>query len=1033
MKIYPCHSLSTMADETQHWVYCYRCGNEFNHSAHSWDEGVVTTPPTHMSEGTMTYTCTVCNSTRLEVIPATTEHDYSQQVIADEYLASAATCTEAATYYYSCECGEKGSGTFAYGEPLGHDYVLDKDESGHWEECSACHAQTEKQPHVFGDGETCSECGYEREHGVTGVEAVLHTQNSQRQTQLVQTLFNINDVFNYTNLAVEATIVTAGVESKQYVEGFTVSAPDMTTAGQKQVTITYEGKTTTYNITVLDLNGVPRNSASVTVDKNAVVGVSGGIVTVNSINDAVTVFKLLGTDDNVTKVINVAAGEYYEKVEIDIPKVELVGGTTNAADTVIWYDLIAAIVAPGTNQGYSTDGAATVSIRESATGFHAQNITFRNYYNTYELYLQSQELAAKTDGNTQAVACLVDADMCVFDNVIFTGYHDTLYARYGRQVYNYCHIEGRTDYVFGYSATAYFNECTFKTLGADGGNNGGYVAATRGCKTGAADAVEYGYVFYKCYFIADTNVVEGTVSLARAWGEYMTLAFIECDISSAYSLSAYGEGVDGKNVRYEEMSGVVPDPERIFEYGNTGAGALTNVSEGTNANLCTILTAERAADFMSMSTVFAAQNGGFAYSKDWDGNAGVELPLVMSFDGLTEDEIVNGNEFFGGNIIINEGYHLNGNSVRMDVGSVIYVKVQGTVTVTWFGGVYGTEANGNIIYADGYAQIEIIADETATGGIYIVSVTVDTGTVPDDTPKQTISIYEGEVIVGTMQVYAGEKISYADISDLLAEKGTVKAVYADAQNLTEYDFDTTITGDMSLYVVFLQEGQLSMIEENMTYTYSNGGRADGTAEVSTQYFEFTGCYVNNSWLKYGGEGSSIRLNVAAGAVVSLKRYSSETIYFNGKPQTADENGMIVYTAEVSGYLVITADVTSYLQSISVKFPVEYKQITADYSYTYAANGINGDEYVQINAADGGYIWLKDAGYIKMNVAAGATITLNGLYIDTANGWDTVTINETRIETVSGSVTFYSESGGDIVIATAGSQSSIREIHVTFSA
>ena len=309
------------------------------------------------------------------------------------------------------------------------------------------------------------------------------------------------------------------------------------------------------------------------INMSSVVGVSGGIVTVNSINDAVTVFKLLGTDDNVTKVINVAAGEYYEKVEIDIPKVELVGGTTNAADTVIWYDLIAAIVAPGTNQGYSTDGAATVSIRESATGFHAQNITFRNYYNTYELYLQSQELAAKTDGNTQAVACLVDADMCVFDNVIFTGYHDTLYARYGRQVYNYCHIEGRTDYVFGYSATAYFNECTFKTLGADGGNNGGYVAATRGCKTGAADAVEYGYVFYKCYFIADTNVVEGTVSLARAWGEYMTLAFIECDISSAYSLSAYGEGVDGKNVRYEEMSGVVPDPERIFEYGNTGAGA----------------------------------------------------------------------------------------------------------------------------------------------------------------------------------------------------------------------------------------------------------------------------------------------------------------------------------------------------------------------------------------------------------------------------------------------------------------------------
>ena len=55
-------------------------------------------------------------------------HAFDKQVITDEYKATDATCTEAATYYYSCECGEKGAGTFEYGDPLGHcftNYVSD--------------------------------------------------------------------------------------------------------------------------------------------------------------------------------------------------------------------------------------------------------------------------------------------------------------------------------------------------------------------------------------------------------------------------------------------------------------------------------------------------------------------------------------------------------------------------------------------------------------------------------------------------------------------------------------------------------------------------------------------------------------------------------------------------------------------------------------------------------------------------------------------------------------------------------------------
>ncbi len=49
-------------------------------------------------------------------------HAFDKQVITDEYRATDATCTEAATYYYSCSCGEKGTETFTSGNALGHEY-----------------------------------------------------------------------------------------------------------------------------------------------------------------------------------------------------------------------------------------------------------------------------------------------------------------------------------------------------------------------------------------------------------------------------------------------------------------------------------------------------------------------------------------------------------------------------------------------------------------------------------------------------------------------------------------------------------------------------------------------------------------------------------------------------------------------------------------------------------------------------------------------------------------------------------------------
>ena len=50
-------------------------------------------------------------------------HSFTVQKAEQAYIASAATCTQLARYYYSCACGEKGIDSFYYGNALGHDFV----------------------------------------------------------------------------------------------------------------------------------------------------------------------------------------------------------------------------------------------------------------------------------------------------------------------------------------------------------------------------------------------------------------------------------------------------------------------------------------------------------------------------------------------------------------------------------------------------------------------------------------------------------------------------------------------------------------------------------------------------------------------------------------------------------------------------------------------------------------------------------------------------------------------------------------------
>ena len=56
------------------------------------------------------------------IIKENHSHEYNKEVVDAKYLAEEATCTSKAKYYYSCECGEKGTETFESGEVLAHTF-----------------------------------------------------------------------------------------------------------------------------------------------------------------------------------------------------------------------------------------------------------------------------------------------------------------------------------------------------------------------------------------------------------------------------------------------------------------------------------------------------------------------------------------------------------------------------------------------------------------------------------------------------------------------------------------------------------------------------------------------------------------------------------------------------------------------------------------------------------------------------------------------------------------------------------------------
>ncbi|MBQ9448536.1 MAG: InlB B-repeat-containing protein [Acholeplasmatales bacterium] len=481
---------------------------------------------------------------------------------------------------------------------------------------------------------------------VFAVESITNNMfalNDKRATQHVQTVFVTGDTFNSKNLSVVAH-AKCGETTKDFTiaSGFTAEKDN-----SNLVTVTYQGKTATYQTyTVGKLVAAEDvllgNAVYVSVDPEATIATTGNTATVKTITQAMQLLEASKLDADVIKAISLAEGTYNEKVEVTLPNVHIQGATivaengeydvegllAKASKYVIVYDRLAGQLDPSGQYLYSTDGSATFSVRESAVGFMAEGITFKNYYNNNDLYNESKTLEKAVMKDTQAVALLVRADKSAFRFCNVSSYHDTLYADKGRQAYQYCYIEGRTDYIFGGgTVTAYFGNSIIHTLvgdlNAEGtaakSGNGGYVACTKGSNSA------YDYIFDGCTFEADSTVLDGSVSLGRTWDTGMKLMIMNSNISAAYSKydfkTGHKEGDITYNDRYTEMnSNKSPKKANIFEFNNTGAGALSATEAADYASVT--VKANDATDvngkYNNPLVIFAGKNGETTYEDSWN-------------------------------------------------------------------------------------------------------------------------------------------------------------------------------------------------------------------------------------------------------------------------------------------------------------------------------------------------------------------------------------------------------------------------------
>ena len=830
--------------------------------------------------------------------------------------------------------------------------------------------------------------------------------NGMYINQSFKEIYAVGDTLDLTGLyvAVEGRL---GEETKLFsnLSTYVVGEVDLSTAGPKEVIISYvfgEEKIseTAYVYVVDTAPSIVEDAYQVKVDQSysgTIGAVEGGYNMFTTVQQALDF--LASSEAGKRKIMIIEEGLYTEKLEITIPNLHIKG--VGADKVTIEWDSIYGIKDAG---GFSqvTDSTQTVAIRDTAYGVTIEGITISNYWNSQER-MDAAGLAIE-----RGLALLVQADRFIMKDSALLGIQDTLELFTGRQYFENVFISGYTDFIFGTNNTTLFKNCTIHVIDTtkDDSGTAGYLTAFKGSNKGSQDAITYGAIFYQCKFTADEGVTEGKTAIGRTWGAYAAVAVIESEIGGHISLDGY-DSSNNKNKRYISMNGIHPTDETVqfVEFGNTGAGAITEAVAGMK-----MLTAEEAALYIDIATIFGKNNRNVSWLDAWDPSI-TEIVLddrtYYNFDQSTSEGT---SHTFDINTTIGKGktlewagllisaengsvaWNSNANALNMKTGAFIKFTVPaGTeVTVITYPSYNYFTLNG-VGTASANMLSQYYAEETevtllSTGDLYIYQIIIN----PDEEAPAAPTLSEIKVSGFNPNYVVGDEISLEGV--------VVKAIYSDnSVREVSYEVDASAVDNTAAGVyeiVFTYEGKTATVK--VTYEDPNAGpeitkdtvldftTPEGLEEVQNN----PKVTIDGSVRHNGAEiqiTGTISFQVKAGTVVSVIPYGNSS-YVSYKIYAVGEENDIIYSDNQSVMffkdctVVYTGLENNYLVSISIQCPL------AEGKYVFGGSTEEGDVTGILESIPG----MSVSGTCNTHTG-GAQLGANSQIIFIAPGLATVTI------------------------------------------
>lgn len=291
-----------------------------------------------------------------------------------------------------------------------------------------------------------------------------------------------------------------------------------------------------------------------------------------TIGDAVSFLSSANLEESVMKRIYITAGDYAEKLDIDLPYVSLIaeGGEVKIHSG----DLIGSRFQ--LDRGEET---YVLAIREGATNFSMTGVSVVH---------DASGAAAKEDA-TPAVSLLCQADKSRFENCHFAGVDEALTLHFGRKSFVNCSFLGRDKMIKGTYGADFFQGCTFNVLPNVSSSRYSVLSLAGASDKGQSESLELSARFTGCTFTGGDNA--GLYCLSQIDSAYVSMDFLDSTVAPFFGGSR----------------------EELFPDGKFHS-AIASVHLGSNNALNGVtLDAPKEMD------IHAYRNGYLYFAEDWDG------------------------------------------------------------------------------------------------------------------------------------------------------------------------------------------------------------------------------------------------------------------------------------------------------------------------------------------------------------------------------------------------------------------------------